>query len=429
LLPPHDYISLVNQSVGVIGLGYVGLPLAVSAGKMGAQVVGFDTNSETVDLLSKGFSHVQDVDSAELKIALRNGLSVSSDPAALLSLDTYVICVPTPLGSSGHPDLSHVEAAAATVAQQLRKDSLVILESTTYPGTTDEVVRPILERGSGLTCGVDFTLAYSPERIDPGNSEFGLENTPKVVGGFNLISLERAATFYSGLGIPVVPAKGTREAELAKLLENTYRHVNIALVNEMAKFSRALGIDLRDAIDCAATKPFGFEAFYPGPGVGGHCIPIDPNYLSFRVRAQLGYPFRFVELAQEINASMPTYVVNRIQELLNEHSKSLKGARILICGVTYKKDVADQRESPADPVARGLLQLGANLSYLDPHVAEWQVNGRTIEGKLGDEIDPTAFDCAVVLQMHSAFQDIRWGSFPLILDTRNGIKGENVAFL
>lgn len=416
-------------SVGVIGLGYVGLPLAVALGQARVPVVGFDTSPEVVSSLSDGFSHVQDVTDDQLQEAQSRGLLVSSDPTALTGLDVYVICVPTPLGASGHPDLAAVEAAGSVVATSLRPGALVILESTTYPGTTEELLQPILERGSQLNVGTDIQLAYSPERIDPGNPKFSLQNTPKIVGGINADSLRRATELYESIGIRVVAAKGVREAELAKLLENTYRHVNIALVNEMVKFCTALDIDLHDAINCAATKPFGFEAFYPGPGVGGHCIPIDPNYLSFRVRAQLGYPFRFVELAQEINASMPTYVVARLQEILNAKGQALNGARILIMGVTYKKDVADRRESPADPIGRLLQERGASLMFTDPYVDSWSLNGLSVPSVDSGGINDTDIDCAVFLQDHSAFGGVNFAALPVILDTRGALTGSNVVRL
>jgi nucleotide sugar dehydrogenase len=300
----------------------------------------------------------------------------------------------------------------------------VILESTTYPGTTDEIVRPMLEKASGLSAGIGFHLAFSPERIDPGNETYGIRNTPKVVGGITPACTEAAADFYGQVCDTVVRAKSAREAEMAKLLENTYRHVNIALVNEMAIFCHELGLDLWDAIRCAATKPFGFQAFYPGPGVGGHCIPIDPNYLSYKVRAELNYPFRFVELAQEINSRMPGYVVDRAAELLNTHAKPLNGARVLLLGVTYKKDIADQRESPARPIARKLLQRGAALSYHDPFVDNWQVDGRDIP-RAASPVAPA--DLTILLQAHTGYDlaDIAAKS-RLLFDTRGKISGESV---
>ncbi|MEQ7011415.1 nucleotide sugar dehydrogenase, partial [Actinopolymorpha sp. B17G11] len=350
--------------LAVVGLGYVGLPLVREGCRAGLRVVGLDVSDRVIAGLSSGRSHVDDICDADIAAILAAGFTVTSDEAVLATAETVVICVPTPLDEDGGPDLAAVTLAAEMVARQLRRGMLVVLESTTYPGTTDEVVRPILEK-SGLVAGTDFALAFSPERIDPGNPTYGLRNTPKVVGGHTPACTARAEEFYGKICDHVVRAKGTREAEMAKLLENTYRHVNIALVNEMAIFCHELGIDLRDAIAAAATKPFGFQAFHPGPGVGGHCIPIDPNYLSYKVK-RLGYPFRFVELAQEINQRMPAYVAQRVQDLVNDAGKSVKGSTILILGVTYKPNVADQRESPARPVARRLRRMGAHLTFHDP---------------------------------------------------------------
>jgi nucleotide sugar dehydrogenase len=289
-----------------------------------------------------------------------------------------------------------------SIARHLRAGMLVILESTTYPGTTDEVVRPILEE-AGHVAGRDFNLAFSPERIDPGNEKFGVRNTPKVVGGFTPNCTERAVAFYSRFIDTIVPARGTREAETAKLLENTYRHVNIALVNEMARFCHELNIDLWDVIRCAATKPFGFQVFHPGPGVGGHCIPIDPNYLSHNVRARLGYPFRFVELAQEINATMPMYVVHRAQDILNGDNRAINGAHVLLLGVTYKPDIADQRESPAVPLAKHLTAKGAVVSFHDPYVESWQVNGSQLLRVDNLDTALSGADLSILLQGHSTY--------------------------
>jgi nucleotide sugar dehydrogenase len=329
-----------------------------------------------------------------------------------------VICVPTPLTADNGPDLGAVRSAAALAARRLRPGALVVLESTTYPGTTEEVVRPLLEKGSGLTAGLDFSLAFSPERIDPGNPAFGIRNTPKVVGGVTPSCTDAAAAFYGTICDHVVRAASAREAEMAKLLENTYRHVNIALVNEMAIFCHELGVDLWDAIRCAATKPFGFQPFFPGPGVGGHCIPIDPNYLSYQVR-RLGYPFRFVELAQEINGRMPGYVVSRATELLNRNYKPVNGSSVLLLGVTYKKDTADLRETPATSVARQLRRAGARVAYCDPHVTEWFVDGRRVEagGRVADAV--AAADLVILLQAHSAYDPDEIGRRArLLLDTR-----------
>src|SRR5882724_8163412 len=339
---------MLDVKVVIIGLGYVGLPLAQEAVRVGLSVTGLDVKQATVNGLLAGRSHVDDLTDADVRAMLDGGFrAVTSvaDASAVLGeqgADVIVICVPTPLSESDGPYLTAVKAATETAARLLRAGTAVILESTTYPGTTDEVVRPLLEKVTGLTAGIDFTLAFSPERIDPGNGVYGIRNTPKVVGGISPACTDAAARFYERVCDTVVKAKTAREAEMAKLLENTYRHVNIALVNEMAIFCHELGIDLWDSIRCAATKPFGFQAFYPGPGVGGHCIPIDPNYLSYKVRAELKHPFRFVELAQEINSRMPGYVVDRAAELLNTDAKAMKGARVLLLGVTYKKDIADQ---------------------------------------------------------------------------------------
>jgi len=412
--------------VVIIGLGYVGLPLAQEAVRAGLRVTGLDIRQATVDGLNAGRSHVDDLSDADIAAMLAGGFRAVTSVAGIAGTgpDVIVICVPTPLSESDGPDLTAVRAATETAATLVRPGCTVILESTTYPGTTDEIVRPMLEKASGLSAGIGFHLAFSPERIDPGNETYGIRNTPKVVGGITPACTEAAADFYGQVCDTVVRAKSAREAEMAKLLENTYRHVNIALVNEMAIFCHELGVDLWDAIRCAATKPFGFQAFYPGPGVGGHCIPIDPNYLSYKVRAELNYPFRFVELAQEINSRMPGYVVDRAAELLNTHAKPLNGARVLLLGVTYKRDIADQRESPARPIARKLLQRGAALSYHDPFVDNWQVDGRDIP-RAASPVAPA--DLTILLQAHSGYDlaDIA-AKARLLFDTRGKLSGESV---
>lgn len=402
----------------VIGLGYVGLPLVREACRAGLRVGGLDRDPRVVAGLTEGLSHIDDVSAAEVTEMLEAGFQPSLDEAIMDGARTVVICVPTPLSEDGGPDLTAVRGATEAVARHLAPGMLVVLESTTYPGTTDEVVKPLLEK-SGLVAGEEFHLAFSPERIDPGNPVYGVHNTPKIVGGLTPACASLAAAFYGKFVERVVQAKGTREAEMAKLLENTYRHVNIALVNEMAVFCHELGIDLWDAIECAATKPFGFQAFRPGPGVGGHCIPIDPNYLSYKVRS-LGYPFRFVELAQEINDRMPRYVVERAQQLLNREGRAVKGAKVLVLGVTYKADIADQRESPARPVARRLLGMGAELSFHDPYVHSWQVDGVNVPDA-GDDLAAAlaAADLAIVLADHSAYDpETLTGHARLLFDTR-----------
>ena len=392
----------MTTDVVVIGLGYVGLPLAQEASRSGLSVLGFDVNADVVANLNAGRSHVDDLSDSEVAEMLTQGFRATTDEAEIASADTAVICVPTPLSEDGGPDLGAVIAATKTVARQLRPGMLVVLESTTYPGTTDEVVKPLLA-DAGFEIGTEVCLAFSPERIDPGNTTFGMKNTPKVVGGTTPRCTERATSFYERFVDTVVPAKGTREAETAKLLENTYRHINIALVNEMARFCHDLGIDLWDVIKMASTKPFGFQAFYPGPGVGGHCIPIDPNYLSHNVRSRLGYPFRFVELAQEINATMPQYVVRRAQDILNDDARALRGAHILLLGVTYKANIADQRESPAVPLAAQLQRAGAVVEFHDPKVQTWHLASGDIERVADLEVAVKDADLVILVQSHQSY--------------------------
>jgi nucleotide sugar dehydrogenase len=406
----------------VIGLGYVGLPLVREACQAGLRVGGLDRDARVVAGLTAGLSHIDDVSAHEVEAMLEAGFQPSLDESILDGAHAVVICVPTPLSPDGGPDLTAVRGAAETVSRYVAPGTLVVLESTTYPGTTDEVVKPILER-SGFVAGEDFHLAFSPERIDPGNPVYGVWNTPKIVGGHTPGCASAASAFYGKFVESVVQAKGTREAEMAKLLENTYRHVNIALVNEMAVFCHELGIDLWDAIDCASTKPFGFQAFRPGPGVGGHCIPIDPNYLSYKVRS-LGYPFRFVELAQEINDRMPRYVVERAQQLLNREGRAVKGAKVLLLGVTYKANIADQRESPARPVARRLLRMGAQVHFHDPFVSSWQVDESAVPSA-GPDL-PAALadaDLVIVLAAHRAYEpDLLSKHARLVFDTRGTLR-------
>ncbi|GGY62661.1 UDP-N-acetyl-D-glucosamine dehydrogenase [Streptomyces olivaceoviridis] len=411
----------MRSDLVVIGLGYVGLPLAVEATRSGMTVVGLDKNAEIVARLNTGVSHVDDIDDAAVAGVRAQGFTATTDESAVAGADTVVICVPTPLSEHGGPDLTMVESACAAISRHLRPGTLVVLESTTYPGTTDEVVRPLLER-SGLTAGRDFHLAFSPERVDPGNQVYGIRNTPKVVGGHTPACATAAAAFYGKIVDTVVQATGTREAEMAKLIENTYRHVNIALVNEMAIFCNELGIDLWDAISCAATKPFGYQAFRPGPGVGGHCIPIDPNYLAHKVRT-LGYPFRMVELAQEINTRMPRYVVERAQHLLDRAGQTLGGARVLLLGVTYKADIADQRETSARDVVKRLRARGADVSYHDPYVPEWSVDGTAVPPAADLSAALETADLAILLQRHRVFDlDEIQRRAPLLLDTRGAAR-------
>jgi UDP-N-acetyl-D-glucosamine dehydrogenase len=416
----------VPSDLLVIGLGYVGLPLALEASRVSLRVVGFDLDEHVTAKLNSGQSHVDTVSDAAVAEMVATGFLATTSETEIDTPETVVICVPTPLSPDGVPDLTAVRGAAELAGRILRPGMLVILESTSYPGTTDEVVRPLVEKISGLNAGTDFWLAFSPERIDPGNKTYGLRNTPKVVGGYTTTCADAAARFYGKLCDEVILAKSTREAEMAKLLENTYRHINIALVNEMAIFCHELDIDLWDAIRCAATKPFGFQAFYPGPGVGGHCIPIDPNYLSYKVRS-LGYPFRFVELAEEVNQRMPSYVVDRAHELLNREAKALNGARILVLGVTYKKDIADLRESPVPGVARRLMARGAVLAYHDPYVPAWSVDGTPVRRANDLDHEIRGSDLVIILQDHTVYDldQISRAAYR-ILDARGCMVGSHI---
>lgn len=409
----------------IVGQGYVGLPLASGAVRARIKVIGLDSSEETVVRLNAGESHVDDINDAELIAMLKSGYSATTDPKVIAGADVVVICVPTPMEDGGRPDLSAIISAANAIADNLTPNTLVVLESTTYPGTTTDLVLPILLR-SGLALDEDFHLAFSPERIDPGNAAYGLRNTPKIVGGVSSLSTKSAYDFYSLLVDSVVVVKGTKEAETAKLLENTYRHVNIALVNEMAKFCHELDIDIWEVIGAASTKPFGFAAFYPGPGVGGHCIPIDPNYLSYEVKRALGYPFRFVELAQEINNSMPRYVVDRIQDALNDESLSLRGSRVFLLGVTYKANIKDQRESPAIPIALALQAKGALVQFHDPRVSSWDLPNASLhrENDLGTAV--TNADIVVLLQNHDEYDaDALAGHSRLFFDCRGAVSDSN----
>jgi UDP-N-acetyl-D-glucosamine dehydrogenase len=413
--------------VVVVGLGYVGLPLAVECARRGLSVAGLDVTEETVASLNAGRSHVDDISDETVAEIVAAGFRATSDPAVVETASTVVICVPTPLRRDGGPDLAAVEGACRSIAPHLRPQTLVVLESTTYPGTTAEVVRPMLEELSGLGESDGLLVAYSPERVDPGNASFGLRNTPKVVGGDSPAALAAVSDFYGRFVETVVVARGTREAEAAKLMENTYRHVNIALVNEMARFFHELDIDFWDVIRLAETKPFGFQAFRPGPGVGGHCIPIDPNYLSHRVRTELGYAFRFVELAQEINAGMPAYVAGRVAEALNDLGKPVRGSRILLLGLTYKPDISDLRESPAKPLAERLLAMGAEVLCHDPFMSDWEL---VPTAKPADR-DPVAAardaDLTILLQNHRSYDlSAIAAAADTLLDTRGVVEGEGV---
>jgi UDP-N-acetyl-D-mannosaminuronic acid dehydrogenase/UDP-N-acetyl-D-glucosamine dehydrogenase len=407
------------RRVAVVGLGYVGLPVAVRAVDAGHEVVGLDVDPGRVALLASGRTYVDDVTDAEVTSAIGSGrFTPTVDDSALSGFDVAVITVPTPL-RDGAPDLTHVRDAARIVAPHVRAGSCVVLESTTYPGSTEEIVVPLLEAGSGLQAGRDFRVGYSPERIDPSNRRWGFRNTPKLVSGIDEASLGAVAEFYAELVDQVVPVAGTREAELAKLLENTFRHVNIALVNELAIFCDELGIDVWSVVAAAATKPFGFMRFEPGPGVGGHCLPIDPSYLSWQVRRSLGRTFRFVEIANDVNDHMPDYVVARAAAHLNRDKKPVNGSTILLLGLTYKPNSRDARNSPAMTVADRLLRLGANLLAADPHLdADRVPEGLTLVPCTEEHLG--AADLIVVLTDHDALD---WAAVERhasrVFDTRN----------
>ena len=402
--------------LGVVGLGYVGLPLAVEAANCGLKVLGFDINPERVQSISDCHSPIEDISNEELSKSQQN-FHATTESKELSNCKNIVISVPTPL-TDYQPDLSYVINAAKTVGENLVKNQVVILESTTYPGTTTEVLIPNLENISGMKAGDDFFVGYSPERIDPGNEVWKFKNTPKVISGINDISTQKIQSFYESIIDETVLVKGTKEAEMVKLLENTYRHVNIALINELAMLCKMLDIDIWEVVNAAKTKPFGFESFKPGPGVGGHCIPVDPEYLSFKTR-QIGKPVRFVELAQEINNSMPLYVVNQVSEILNKNKMILNNSKILLMGVAYKKDISDMRESPAIDIAELLLDKDVDVSYYDPYVEEFQVS----DNKVNREVDTNSFedyDMLLVLTAHSNFAQLDFNNLKTIIFDTTG---------
>jgi UDP-N-acetyl-D-glucosamine dehydrogenase len=416
--------------VVIAGQGYVGLPLAVRAAQVGHSVVGFDVDEDRIKRLAAGESYVEDVSSAELQEILASGAyQASSDPRSCAGFDIAVISVPTPL-REGTPDLSYIEASARLLGRYLRPGATVALESTTYPGTTIDLVGPILEEQSGLIAGTDFHLGYSPERIDPGNREYNLVTTPKVVSGIDPASLEKVREFYGSVVETTVPVSDTKVAELTKLIENTFRHVNIALVNELAVFAHELDIDVWEAIGAASSKPFGYMRFVPGPGVGGHCLPIDPSYLSWRVQRALGQSFRFVELANDINNHMPDYVVRRLVEALNRQKKSVNGSTILLLGLAYKRNTGDARESPARRVASLLLDMGAEVRAADPHVVEDAHVDRRVVRVAATPEQLAAADAVVLLADHDAFDlDAVTAHATYVLDTRNRLTGPTVETL
>jgi UDP-N-acetyl-D-glucosamine dehydrogenase len=408
--------------IGVIGLGYVGLPLAVAFAQAGFTVVGYEVDAAKTAALNGGTSYIPDVPTAEVAACVAAGtLRASTDPADLADVDVIDICVPTPLRKTKDPDMSYVVQAVEVAAQFIDCGKLVILESTTYPGTTDEVVRPALE-AKGLVAGDDFYLAFSPERVDPGNPTFVTRNIPKVVGGVNAASTAAAAALYATIIDTIVPVSSTRVAEMVKLLENTFRAVNIGLVNELALMCGRMGIDVWEVIDAAGTKPFGFLPFYPGPGLGGHCIPVDPYYLSWKAK-QSGFEARFIELAGQVNGAMPEYVVARTADALNSAKKAVNGARVHVIGVAYKRNVDDIRESPALDIIELLKRRGATVTYTDPFVPVLR-HGPVDLTSISLEQAATGADCAVIVTDHGDFDYPAIArAFPLVVDTRNALKG------
>jgi len=416
-----------KASIGVIGLGYVGLPLAVEFARQGFSVTGFDVDESKTSQINAGKSYIPDVAEAELAEVVKTGhLRATTRMADLADMDVIDICVPTPLRKTKDPDLSYVVKAVEAVAATLKRGQLVILESTTYPGTTDEVVQPMLE-AQKVTADEDFFLAFSPERVDPGNQKFNTRNIPKVVGGVGVLSTSAAAALYGSTVDHVVQVSSTRVAEMVKLLENTFRAVNIGMVNELALMCHKMDIDVWEVIDAAKTKPFGFMPFYPGPGLGGHCIPIDPFYLSWKAR-QTGFECRFIELAGQVNSSMPEYVVERVAEALNTAKKAINGSRVHVLGVAYKRDVNDMRESPSLDVMESLGRRGATISYTDPYVPDFKHAGHamtsvTLENAIADRPD-----CFVICTDHGVFNyDALIESGVLIVDTRNALKNRQAA--
>jgi len=416
-----EKLRLRTARVGVVGLGYVGLPLAVEFAEAGFHVTGLDIDERKVNKINQGESYIQDIPTSVLgPLVLSGKLDATTDFSKIRELDTINICVPTPLSKAKDPDMTYVNSAVQSIAENFGRGKLVILESTTYPGTTEELVLPKLEQG-GLEVGQDFFLCFSPERVDPGNKQFQTRNIPKVVGGHTANCTEIGAAFYAQALDHVVPVSGTKVAEMVKLLENTFRMINIGLVNEMAIMCGRMGINVWEVIDAAATKPFGFMPFYPGPGLGGHCIPIDPFYLSWKSK-QSGIEARFIELAGYINGQMPHFVVDKIQNALNDHSKPLKGSIIHILGMAYKKNIDDVRESPGLDIMHLLMQRGAKVSYSDPFIPSLRIEDHRLENQ--DMLSSCAgADCVVVVTDHS---DVDYAKAievsKLIVDTRNALK-------
>jgi UDP-N-acetyl-D-glucosamine dehydrogenase len=425
----RERIEAGTARCGVLGLGYVGLPLAVEMARAGFTVLGYDVSAGVVEQVNAGESHISDVQGEVLLELVRNGLlGATTDAARLAECDALAICVPTPLGKTRDPDVSYVVAAAEAVAATIRPGQLIILESTTYPGTTRDLMLPVLEAG-GLRGGRDFYLCFSPERVDPGNERWLIRNTPKVIGGLTPHCLEHGMALYRRIMQTVVPVSSTEAAEMTKLLENTFRSVNIALVNEMAQACDRLGVDVFEVIEAAATKPFGYMKFMPGPGIGGHCIPLDPHYLAWKMKT-LNYRTRMIELAGEVNSEMPRFVVEKVRDALNERGRPVKGSRILVLGVAYKRDIDDVRESPALDIIRLLEEKGAEVVYHDPHVPFVNEHGVARESVPFEEHELRAAHCILIATDHGGVDYRRLVGLPVpVVDTRNAMRGldsENV---
>ncbi len=428
----HNMIETRQAKVGVIGLGYVGLPLAVEFAQAGFSVMGFEVDPRKIESLLAGESYIADVPTAQLRTVVnKKRFSATTNFTRLKEMDAIIICVPTPLNKTKDPDISYIANATDKVAKQLRAGQLIILESTTYPGTTREFMLPVLQ-AQGFKVGKDFFLAFSPERIDPGNTKYKVANTPKVVGGITPLCGELAGLLYSQAIDRIVPVSTADAAEMVKILENTFRAVNIGLVNEIALICDRLDLNVWEVIDAATTKPYGFMPFYPGPGIGGHCIPLDPHYLSWKMKS-LNFNARFIELASEVNSHMPDFVLEKTAWALNERKKAVNGSKILVMGVAYKPDVGDVRESPALDLIHLLMTRGAEVSIHDPHVTSIEVNGKTLHNKAFSPALLKSMDAVIVTTGHSAFnaKEIAKHS-PLLIDTRNitkGITSPNVILL
>lgn len=418
-------IQMKQIKVGVVGLGYVGLPLAVEKAKAGFKTTGFDIQSEKVNLVNAGHNYVGDVIDDDLKELVDEGmLSATTDFSFIKDVDFIAVCVPTPLDKHQQPDISYVENSTKEIAKYLKKDTMVVLESTTYPGTTEELIKPLLEQGSGLKCGIDFYLGFSPERVDPGNAIYKTKNTPKIVGAIGKEATEVIATMYRAvLEGDVYEVSSPAIAEMEKILENTYRNINIGLINELAMLCHKMNINLWEVVDAAKTKPYGFQAFYPGPGLGGHCIPLDPYYLSWKAR-EYGFHTSMIESSMMINDQMPEYCVERTGKILNKIKKSLYGSKILVLGVAYKQDIDDYRESPALRVIRGLEEEGASVEYFDPYISSYRENGIVKEGI--EEITPeiiASYDIVIVTAAHTNIDyDMVQKNAKMVFDTKNVMK-------